>query len=157
MAKRIADIITEERVLLPLEGSGKEQAIDRLIQFLLKAYDREDPVDRISNCVWERENRFSTGIGRGIAIPHGEIDDSIEPMAVLGITANPIEYEAIDDEPVSLFFLLVCSKSRTEERLEVLSSLSNLLRDRSVCERLMRSKTSAEVVNIILETEGTDR
>ncbi len=156
MAERITDLITENDVLVPLQSTTKEEVLAELTAFLAKRLGREDLVESIVAGVWEREREISTGIGRGIAIPHAEIDEEIPPSAVLGISPGGAEFEALDSQPVHIVFLLICSKSNQEVRLGVLSSLSHLFGERAVRQALRKATTPSEVIQIIEESEGKD-
>jgi len=156
MAIRISDLIDESRVLLPMRAGSKKDAIDELTDLLVRLEGREDLRQGILDSVWEREMEISTGIGRGIAIPHAEIDMAIGPMAVIGISPAGIDFEALDSRPVHVAFLLVVSNERPQARLSVLSRLSRLFGRRPVRHALAGAATAADVVAIIRANEETE-
>jgi PTS system fructose-specific IIC component len=156
MAERITDLITEDDVLVPLQSTSKEELLDELTRFLTGRIGRNDLVEPILKGIWEREREISTGIGRGIAIPHAEIDEEIDPAAAIGISPGGAEFEALDSQPVHIVFLLICSKRNQEVRLGVLSSLSHLFGERSVRQALRKATSSDEVVKVIRESERKD-
>ena len=102
----------------------------------------------------ERENLGSTGIGQGIAIPHGKTDKVGELIAVLGISRKGVNYEALDGEPVYIMFLLVAPKDTAGPHLKALAQISRLLRDSYFCELLRRCKTPKEVFDLIAREEN---
>lgn len=154
MAASISDLIDESRVLLPLASTAKEEVIDEITDFLVRVTGREDLRETILRGIWEREREISTGIGRGIAIPHAEIDADIEPSAVLGIAPYGAEFDALDSRPVSIVFLLVVSHENRRERLGILKGISALFSDVDVRRALKNAKSEAEVARIIRESEG---
>ncbi len=156
MAKIFSDLLNASRVCLPLRSLERESVVEELTRFLAEAHGREDLAQALREGVWKRESDLSTGIGRGVAFPHAEIGIPIEPMAVIGIAPDGIDFDAPDSKPVHLFFLLVCSEESRAERLELLSKLSNVLRDPTVPKRLRAALSPEEVVEIIRSKEGTD-
>ncbi len=101
----------------------------------------------------DRENLGSTGIGQGIAIPHGKTDRVNELVAVLGISQKGVNFEALDGELVHILFLLVAPKETAGPHLKALAQISRLLRDVYFCELLRRCKTSEEVYELIRKEE----
>lgn len=154
MARQFSDLLDESRVLLPVRATGKKEIVDELTRFLTERHGCPELYDGLRSGVWERESDMSTGIGRGVALPHAELDLSIAPMAVVGIAPEGVEFDAIDSKPVNIFFMLVCSKENRADRLDLLSRVSRLLRDQSVPERIRSAKTPEEVVEIIRSKEG---
>jgi len=101
----------------------------------------------------ERENLGSTGIGQGIAIPHGKTDKVKELVAVFGISHKGVNFESLDGEPVYIMFLLVAPKETAGPHLKALAQISRLLRDNYFCELLRRCKTPDEVYELIRKEE----
>ncbi|MFH1279946.1 MAG: PTS sugar transporter subunit IIA [Candidatus Eisenbacteria bacterium] len=155
MAASISQLIDESRVLLPLASTAKEGVIGEITAFLVRAAGREDLEGTILEGIWEREREISTGIGRGIAIPHAEIGADIETTAVIGIAPGGVDFDALDSRPVSIVFLLVVSHGNRQERLGILKSLSALFGDAEVRRALRKAASEAEVVRIIRESEGS--
>lgn len=154
MARLFSDLIDKSRVLLPIRSSAKEAIVEELTRFLAERHGCVDLFAALQEGVWKRESEMTTGIGRGVALPHAELDIPIEPMAVVGIAPDGVEFDALDSAPVHLFFLLVCSKESRAERLELLSKLSRVMRDHSVPKRIWQAETPEEVVEIIRSKEG---
>jgi mannitol/fructose-specific phosphotransferase system IIA component (Ntr-type) len=154
MTKTISALIDRNRVIVPLCSTKKEGVIDEMIDRLVGGAGREDLRERIRESVWRRENEISTGIGRGIAVPHAEIDEEFETSAVLGISPEGIDFDALDSAPVHVVFLLVCSTRNQPERLGVLSRLSSLFGDASVRKALRRAVSADEALGIIRDGEG---
>ena len=102
----------------------------------------------------ERERRMSTGIGQGVAIPHGK-SDLVSGMAVaFGIAAEPVDYDALDGEPVSLFFLLVSPPDRTGDHIKALAQISRLLTSDAVRDELTAAKGADDVLRLLRREEA---
>src|SRR2546421_11375799 len=103
---KVSDILDEKLVVTNLSGNTKEEIINALVDVISqspKVLDRE----KVRIAIFEREKIMSTGVGNGFAIPHGKTDAVNDIVAAFGVTANPIPYQALDDRPVRLVFLLV--------------------------------------------------
>ncbi len=153
MATSISQLISEDRVLLPIRSSGKKDVLTEIVGFLVRATGREDLREAILEGALEREMEISTGIGRGIAIPHAEIRAEIEPLAVIGVSPEGVDFEALDSNPVHVVFLLVCPAEARKERLAILSSLSRLFCERSLVRELKKARCEADVVERIRHHE----
>jgi len=101
----------------------------------------------------ERENLGSTGIGQGIAIPHGKTDKVNRLVAVLGLSKKGINFDALDGEPVYIFFLLVAPKDTAGPHLKALAQISRLLRDAYFCELIRRCETPEQLFQLIKNEE----
>ena len=98
-----------------------------------------------------REKMGSTGIGAGIAIPHGRIDDAFAPTAVLMTFSEPIPFDAIDNQPVDLLFALLVPADQTKTHLHTLSLVAKRLADKTICRRLRAAQSDEELYEIITE------
>jgi mannitol/fructose-specific phosphotransferase system IIA component (Ntr-type) len=156
MATTISSLIDRNRVLLPLRSSAKEDVLDEMIDRWVRLSGREDLREKIRASVWEREREVSTGIGRGVAIPHAEIDAEFETSAVIGISPKGVDFDALDSSPVHIAFLLVCPALEEQTRLKILSGLSRLLGEASVRKALRMASSEEEVVGIIRDNERTE-
>jgi len=117
---------------------------------------REDLRERIRASVWEREREVSTGIGRGVAIPHAEIDADFETSAVIGISPKGVDFDALDSSPVHVVFLLVCPFREEQARLKILRGLSRLLGEASVRKALRKASSEEEIVEIVRDNERAE-
>jgi len=145
---KITDILGKQAVVTNLQATDKEGALKELVEVLAKVKDIGDK-KAIVKALLERENLGSTGIGQGIAIPHGKTDRIDEMVAVLGISKKGVNFEALDGEPVYIFFLLVARKDSAGPHLKALAKISRLLRDSFVCDKLKGSKDAKEAYDII--------
>ncbi|MEE8204052.1 MAG: PTS sugar transporter subunit IIA, partial [Alphaproteobacteria bacterium] len=106
----------------------------------------------IFDTLLERERLGTTGVGLGIAIPHGKMADLDRLYGVFARLNNPVDFDAVDDQPVDLIFLLLAPESAGADHLKALARVSRLLRDQSVCEKLRGSDTAAAIYALLTES-----
>lgn len=138
----IAEFLRPEDVLVELDASSKPQLLQQLAVRAARATGSDEAV--LFAALSHRETLGSTGIGQGIAIPHCSLAGLARPFALLARLARPLEFDAIDERPVDLVFLLLTPDNRTSH-LKVLSAVSRQLRLADVAERLRRARTAAEM------------
>ena len=149
---KITEFLSKQGIKIGLESSEKEDVLKELVDLLGTVKDLGDKKGILKSLV-ERESLGSTGIGQGIAIPHGKTDRVNELVAVFGISQKGVNFEALDGEPVYIFFLLVAPKDTAGPHLKALAQISRLLRDSYFCELLRRCKSPDEVFELIHREE----
>lgn len=149
---KISEFLNKNAIKIGLQATEKEEALKELVDVLANVKDIGDK-KAIVKALIDRENLGSTGIGQGIAIPHGKTDKVEELIAVLGISHKGVNFEALDGELVYIFFLLVAPKETAGPHLKALAQISRLLRDNYFCEQLRRCKTSEELFELIRREE----
>ncbi len=149
---KITEFLDHRGVKLDLQATEKEDVLKELVDVLAEVKDIGDK-KTILKALIERESLGSTGIGQGIAIPHGKTDKLKEITAVLGISRKGVNFEALDGEVVYLFFLLVAPKDNPGPHLKALAQISRLLRDSFFCDSLKHCKTADEVFELICKEE----
>jgi len=149
---KISEILDKRAIKIEVSSITKEDALKELVEVLAKVEDIGDPKGIVKALI-DRENLGSTGIGQGIAIPHGKTDKVKRLIAVLGISKNGVNFDALDGEPVYIFVLLVAPKATAGPHLKALAQISRLLRDTYFCELLRKCKTEDEVFSIIKTEE----
>jgi len=148
----ITDLVTPESVVADLKVTSKKQAIHDLAR---KAADVTGEHERaIFDVLMERERLGTTGVGGGIAIPHGKLPGLDRLYGVFARLSDPVDFSAIDEQPVDLVFLLLAPESAGADHLKALARVSRLLRDKSTCEKL-RGAQSADAIYALL-SESTD-
>jgi PTS system nitrogen regulatory IIA component len=135
-----------------VEAIEKEEMLKELVEVLANVRNIGDP-KAIVKALVERESLGSTGIGQGIAIPHGKTDNIDQLVAVMGISKKGVNFDALDGELVYIFFLLVAPKDTAGPHLKALAQISRLLRDSYFCELLRRCKTPEEAHRLIKDEE----
>ena len=128
---KLSDMLSADAVRIPLHSRAKDDVLRELVTLLPIARD-EDKLEKVYAAIVEREKRMSTGIGQGIAIPHGKCDVVDEMEIAFGLAPAPIEFEALDGAPVGIFFLLVSPPDMTGPHLKALAQI------RRVCHGLLR-------------------
>jgi len=146
----IFDLLTPESVIANLRVSGKKQALQELARRAAQLTGLQER--RIFDVLLERERLGSTGIGQGIAIPHGKLAELERLWGVFARLERPIDFTSVDDKPVDLIFLLLAPEAAGADHLKALARVSRLLRDRAVCEKL-RGTENADALYALL----TDR
>ncbi|MBP2071924.1 MAG: fructose system component [Thermoanaerobacterium sp.] len=142
-------IINENMIILDLEAKDKESAILELAKQALKE-DKITSVDDFAKSVFEREKTYTTGVGNGIAIPHGKSDAVKEAMIVFGKSSHGIEWESLDGKPVNIIFLLgVPDKNVSDIHLKILSQLSRKLMNDEFVERLKMADAKDDVLEAL--------
>lgn len=134
------DLFSKERVKFDLEAKTKEQVIDELIEILDKDGKLIDKA-AFKEAVLKREEEFSTGIGMGIAIPHGKSDAVKEPAMVFGRSNEGIDYESMDEKKAFLFFLIAVPEKSSDLHLKALAEISRKLMHKEIKEQLMTCET----------------
>jgi PTS system nitrogen regulatory IIA component len=146
----ITDLITPDRILPALKARSKKQALQELAA---KAAQMTGVGERqIFEVLLERERLGTTGIGSGVAIPHGKLREIDRIYAIFARLERPIDFEAIDDQPVDMVFLLLAPENASADHLKALARISRLLRDRSLCEKL-RNARNRDAIYAVLTSE----
>lgn len=149
---KITDILNKQAIKIGMEATNKEEALKELVDVLASVKDVGDKKSIVKALI-ERENLGSTGIGQGIAIPHGKTDRVSELIAVLGISKKGVNFDALDGEPVYIFFLLVAPRDSAGPHLKALAKISRLLRDSFICELIRNAKDEKDVYEVIRNEE----
>lgn len=145
---RLTDILDEEAIIPDIQARSKLEALEVLAEAAIK---RAPYIDRqsILNTLIEREKLGSTGIGEGIAIPHGKPKGLKETEAAFGRSLQGIDFEALDGQPVHLFFLLLAPDNSAGIHLKILARISRLFKNSEVRTALIKAKTGKEIYDII--------
>jgi PTS system nitrogen regulatory IIA component len=150
---KIMDFLSQDAIIVDLKATDKKSAIVELAE-VLKNTKKIKNSDDIINIVLERERLGSTGIGQGVAIPHGKTDLLQEQIGVLGISRKGIEFNSLDGEPVHIIFLLVGPVEVAGQHLKVLSRISRLFKDKFLRQAIKEAKTTQEVVKLIQQEDA---
>lgn len=150
---KISDIIKKDQIIAELKGSNKEEVINELID-LFKNDERIINLEKVRNAVLEREKIMSTGVGKGFAIPHGKTEAVKEIIAAFGKTSNPIDFAALDEQPVHLVFLLVGKDNLVGPHIKLLSRISRMMNKDEFRDNLLNAKTAEDILAIFKEEEN---
>lgn len=148
----IYSLLSEETVLPQLKVQDKDELLNKLIDSLSEEMNREQ-LESVREAVFERENIMSTGVGKGLAIPHGKAKGIEDSYASFAILSEPVDYESIDDKPVQLVFLLAGPESKNSIHIKLLSRISRLMNSSSFRNQLMDCDTSEEILHTFRQEE----
>jgi PTS system nitrogen regulatory IIA component len=144
---QIADLLTPESVIPVLTATSKKQALQELAHV---AAQRTGMTERqIFDVLLERERLGTTGVGRGVAIPHGKLPELDRIYGVFARTEHKIDFDAIDGEPVDLLFLLLAPEGAGADHLKALARVSRLLRDAATCAKLRAAKDNRALYAVL--------
>jgi PTS system nitrogen regulatory IIA component len=149
---RLSELINERAVRLSLEARDKESCIKELVQ-LLEAAHGVNTKGEILSKVLQRESMMSTGIGNGVAIPHGKTRLLDHLVAACGVAPAGIDFESMDGEPATLFILLVSPESLRGPHVKALANVSRLLKEESVRAALRQSQNPADFLAALRDAE----
>lgn len=147
----LSNLLIPQRIRVPLSATDKSGALRALVEIVAGGTDAT--ADGLMRSVEEREQLLSTGIGHGVAIPHGKSDAVNELRVAAGVTAAPIAFDALDGNPVRLIFLLVGPESASGEHVRALSRISRIVREASVREALIAAKGPDDFYRLLRDAE----
>lgn len=150
---KVSELLNENNILLDVEAKDKYELIDKLIDIVANS-DKVLDKEKVRNCVYEREKILSTGVGKGFAVPHGKTDAVTDIVLAFAITKKPLNYEALDNQPVRLVMLMVGKDSLVSSHIKLLSRISRLMNNDEFRENLLNAKTKQEVLEIFRKEEA---
>ena len=148
----LADLVTSRSIIAQLRVSNKRQVLQELAR--RAANMTGVPDKQIYDALVERERLGTTGIGNGIAVPHCRLPDLPRLYGFFARLERPVPFEAIDDQPVDLVFLLLAPTDAGAEHLKALARVSRLLRDKTMCEKL-RGSNNVDALHALLTSSAT--
>lgn len=143
----IAQILAPQRILLGVAATDKAHLFEQIAAHF--AAELGLPANVIAASLSEREKLGSTGLGHAVAIPHGRIKGLNSPVAAIAQLDTPIDFGAPDGTPVSLLVALLVPQKATDLHLQILSELAQLLSQKALRERLLRSRDPAEIYSLL--------
>jgi PTS system nitrogen regulatory IIA component len=153
MAMEIEDLITPQSVVARLRVTSKKQVLQELSK---RAAEMTGLHERaIFDVLLERERLGTTGVGDGIAIPHGKLPELRRLYGVFARLETPVDFDAVDDQPVDLIFLLLAPETAGADHLKALARVSRLLRDRSTCEKLRGADQPDALYALLTESRAS--
>ncbi len=149
---KITMYLKPSAVIEELKASTKEAVLEELASVLPLA-GRNDDWEKMVKVLMAREKLGSTGIGDGIAIPHGKLRGLDHLMIAFGRSKKGVDYNAMDGKPVYLFFLLMAPEDSPGQHLKVLARISRLLKDETIRKKLIEAKSTEELYRVIAEKD----
>ena len=152
---KFADFICNDAITAQLAADDKESVIQELVGSLVTSGKiSEDDRESIIAAVMKREELGSTGIGRGVAVPHTNHPTVDRLVGTVGISEEGVDFDSLDGEKVQLFFLLVSPTDRPGDHLRALENISRQLRDDTFCRFLKGSKNAADIQQLLEEADN---
>jgi len=151
---KISDILNENLVVTGLPGGSKEEIIDAMVD-LVSTSPKVTDKEKVREAILEREKIMSTGVGNGFAIPHGKTDAVTDIVAAFAVTAEPIDYQSLDEKPVRLVFLLVGKDSMVGPHIKLLSRISRLMNKEEFRRRLLDVPTAKGIIDMFKQEEAS--
>ena len=149
---RITDLLDARSILLDASPKSKSEALDQIVDLMVKSEKINDK-EAYRKQVYAREEESTTGIGEGIAIPHGKCDAVTKPGLAAMVVKDGVDFDSLDGEPVTLMVLIAAPNTEDNIHLDVLSKLSVLLMNEEFTESLRNAKTVEEFMNIINDAD----
>ncbi len=152
---KITDILSEASIKINMSAENKKDLIEQMIFLAEKSGKIEDREEALRETL-AREEIMSTGVGKGVALPHAKLSSLDSCVSSLAILNEPIDYDAIDGEPVKIAFLLLGSENNVGAHLKMLSKISRFVNNDSYRERLLSCKKAREILNLFNEYEENE-
>ena len=146
----LKSVLTKETVCLHLKGTTKEEIINELLDILVKA-KKIDNRPAAYNAIMDRENKMSTGMKHGIAIPHGKSPTINDLVACIGVSEGPVDFDALDHEPCRIFIMTLSPVEKTGPHLQFLAEISLLFKSAEKRSEILKAKTEDDVLRILSE------
>ena len=143
-------ILTKETISLHLKGTNKEGIINELLDILVAAKKIENR-EAAYKAIMDREEKMSTGMKHGIAIPHGKSPTIKDLVACIGVSDNPVDFDSLDHQPCRIFIMTLSPVEKTGPHLQFLAEISLLFKNAEKRQEIMNASTSDDVVKVLSE------
>ena len=149
---KLSDILEKDSIIPELKGEDKKKVIEELAEAIIGSNSSLDK-DSLVRVLLERETLGSTGIGDGVAIPHGKFHGVSEPVVSFGRSLKGLDFESMDGKPTHIFFILVTPENSTGLHLKLLARISRLLKNEPFKQKLRQAADREEIYGIIDEED----
>lgn len=147
---QFTDLITPERVACNVDASSKKRALEELSELISKNQDRVTS-SNVFDSLLARERLGGTGVGYGVAIPHGRLKNSAHTIGAFIKLNSGVDFDAADNQPVDLLFALLVPEDSTEEHLQILALLAAMFNDDAFCEKLRNTSSPEELHKLMMD------
>ena len=148
----VSDLLSPDRVLPQVTTSSKKRLLELVSDALVQNDESLDPRE-VFESLCARERLGSTGLGNGVAIPHGRVEGNSGVQAVFVRLTKPLAYDAIDGQPVDLLFALAVPQNCTSDHLKLLSQIADRFSDPELLDRLRAAEDSNELIHLLSDTQ----
>jgi PTS system nitrogen regulatory IIA component len=153
---QLSEIIDDNCIIPDLKARDKKGVLEELAE-VLSNHDLSIDREALVKVLVEREHLGSTGIGDGVAIPHGKLDGVERPVISFGRSKDGLDFDSMDGQPACLFFLLVAPENSSGVHLQVLAKIAKMLKNSAFRKKLMEASTAAELYQAIIQTDEEAR
>jgi mannitol/fructose-specific phosphotransferase system IIA component (Ntr-type) len=153
---KINQLLVPERVRIGLSETTKSDAINALVD-LLKGHGAISSLETVRTAVFDREKKMSTGVGKGLGLPHAKTAAASDTVAAFATTEAPVDFGAVDDVPVQILLLLVGPEEHKSQHVKILGRISRLVSRDALRERLLEAETPETIIKTIREGEAALR
>jgi len=147
---QLTDLLVPERISCDNQASSKKRVLELLSEMIAEGQETLDKSE-VFDSLLSRERLGSTGLGHGVAIPHGRLKESDKTIGAFIKLQDGIDYDAMDHQPVDLLFALLVPEQSTDEHLQLLAKLAEMFSDAEVVNQLRRAHSTAALLNIVQE------
>lgn len=155
--RRLVEFLAEEFIMVGIKATNKMDVIRELVAFLMRTHRVEHITeDELYQSIVAREEEMTTGLGMGIAIPHGRIEKGPAIQGVMGICPDGVDFASLDGEPVKLIMLIATPEGQDDMHLSILASLSSMVSDTAIRTRLMAALSPEDAMEVIESEEARD-
>lgn len=152
---KFSDFVKTESIRADLSATDKEGVVRELVACLVESGQlKSDEQENIVEAILKREKLGSTGIGRGIAVPHTKHASVDQPVGTVGVSAEGIDFESLDGEKVQLFFMLISPPDSPGDHLKALENISKQLQDATFCRFLKQSRNAGDIQQVLEEADN---
>ena len=143
----ISDVLSEDMILTEVAADGKRHLLEQISEFVAerKGLDKSS----VFEAVLERENLGSTGYGNGVAFPHARLEGLKNVVAVFARLKNPIDYDALDGNPVDMVAFMISPENSGDDHLRTLAIFSRVLKDAAICRAIRSAKNAHEIYSVM--------
>lgn len=153
---KFSDFVSKKALCGSLTATDKESVIRELVGSLVESGNIDEAArESVTSKVMEREQLGTTGVGKGVAVPHAVTADVAAVVGTIGVSGNGVDFDSLDGEPVRAFFLLVSPEERRADHLKVLEKISRHVRDEMFC-KFLKQSTSVEDIELLLDEADED-
>ena len=151
---KVHELLNTKNILTEFKSEIKNDVINELVD-LLKDDANIVNLEEVRKCVFEREEKMSTGVGKGFAIPHGKTNSVNDILAAFGKSKVPIDYNSLDGEPVQLIFLLIGKENLLAKHIKLLSRISRMMNNDEFRKKLIEVDSKESILKIFQDEEQT--
>ncbi len=144
---RLHDALFSKLFVRELKSLSRYDAINEMVQIVCREFNLDN--DNVKRVVWEREKAMSTGIGKGVALPHARIEQLAYPLVAVGISDTGIDFDSPDGKPANIIFLVLTPDTLPESQLTIVSEIARLFRNQNILQNILKTRTFTDFLALI--------